>query len=72
MLVFTLAIPIPFQLLAIAQEKQWMMAKVLGVPATLAGILEVPASWLSFGPIPAISAIWEVNQQMDDLSNTFK
>lgn len=42
------------------------------VPATLAGILEVPASWLSFGPIPAISAIWEVNQQMDDLSNTFK
>lgn len=35
------------------------------------GDSEVPGSWLQLGSVLAVSTIWEVNQQIEDLFSLF-
>ena len=47
--------------------KQLRMAKILEPCTHMGDLEETPCSWLWISTAPAIAAIWELNQQMDDL-----
>uniref|UniRef100_A0A5F9D7Y6 Uncharacterized protein n=1 Tax=Oryctolagus cuniculus TaxID=9986 RepID=A0A5F9D7Y6_RABIT len=51
-----------------AIKQEW--PKPLGPCTYMKDPEETPGSWLWISPAPAIAAIWEVNQQMEDLPPT--